>query len=388
MTLSRFAALREQDYALEHPVFERVPSPALVVYLDRVRENVRRVVALAGGAPERLRPHVKTAKIPEVFVELIRAGIRAFKCATTREAEQLIVSLQREGVAEADVLLAYPVVGPALARAAELASRAGRIRLGVLCEDPAAAAGLPSDLRAFVDVNSGMNRTGVPLERPGTIREIARALGPRFAGLHYYDGHVRGADAAERRRIAHAGYERLAALARGLLDEGLVIDEIVTSGTPTFRYALEFQTLGAIAGALHRVSPGTVTYHDLRSERDLEDLDLLPAALLLARVVSHPAEDIVTCDAGSKSIAAEAGDPCALVLGHPELEPLAPSEEHLPLRVRGGVRPPRGTRLLLIPRHVCPTVNLAEQALIFDGSSPRAVVSVAARAHELGALPT
>lgn len=386
MSPSRFARLSEQDYALAHPVFERVPSPALVVYLDRVRENLRRVLALAGGAPERLRPHVKTAKIPEVFDELIRAGIRAFKCATTREAEHLLAALAREGVADADVLVAYPLVGPALTRAAELAARSGRVRLGVLCEDPAAAAALPAGLRAFVDVNSGMNRTGVPLEREDTIREIARALGARFAGLHFYDGHVRGAGAAERRRAAQAGYERLAALARGLLYDGLAIEEVVTSGTPTFRYALEFDPLRALPGARHRVSPGTVTYHDLRSEQDLEDLDLLPAALLLTRVASHPAQDIVTCDAGSKSIAAEAGDPCALVLGHPELEPLAPSEEHLPLRVRGGPRPPRGTRLLLIPRHVCPTVNLAEEALIFDGSNPRGVVCVAARAHELGKL--
>ena len=387
MIVTRFARLTEQDYALHHPVFERVPSPALVVYLDRVRENLRRVVALTGGAPERLRPHVKTAKIPEVFDELIRARVRAFKCATTREAEHLLLALDREGVAAADVLLAYPLVGPALTRAAELAARAGNVRLGVLCEDPAEAAAVPGRLSIFVDLNPGMNRTGVALAREDTIREIARLAGPRLAGLHFYDGHVRGGSASERRRAAHAGYERLAALARRMIGDGIAIAEIVTSGTPTFRYALEFEPLRELAGVTHRVSPGTVTYHDLRSEQELEDLDLLPAALLLTRVVSHPAEDIVTCDAGSKSIAAEAGDPCAFVLGHPELEPLTPSEEHLPLRLHGGVRPPRGTPLLLIPRHVCPTVNLAEEALLFDGRQPRGVVTVRARGHELGAIP-
>ena len=90
MLSSRFARLRAEDYALAHPVFERVLSPALVIYLDRVRDNLRRVVALAGGAPDRLRPHVKTAKIPEVFAEMIRAGFRCFKCATTREAHHAL----------------------------------------------------------------------------------------------------------------------------------------------------------------------------------------------------------------------------------------------------------------------------------------------------------
>jgi D-serine deaminase-like pyridoxal phosphate-dependent protein len=109
----------------------------------------------------------------------------------------------------------------------------------------------------------------------------------------------------------------------------------------------------------------------------------VPAALVLTRVVSHTARDIATCDAGSKSIAAEAGVPCAFVLGDASLEALLPSEEHLPLRA-SGERPPRGATLLLVPVHVCPTVNLAEQAVLVEaGVAPR-IVPVAARAHELG----
>ena len=384
MFSSRFARLRAEDWALEHPVFDRVLSPALVIHLDRVRANLRRVIALAGGDPERLRPHVKTAKIPEVFAEMIRAGLRRFKCATTREAHHLLRELRREGVADGELLLAYPLVGPALERAGELAREAGRTRLAILCEDPALVPDVPPGVGVFVDVNPGMNRTGVELERTDAIRAIARAAGPRFAGLHFYDGHVRGADAAARRHAAWAGYERLAALARGLIADGIAVGEIVTSGTPAFRYGLEYAGLRGLPGVVHRVSPGTVTYHDLRTEQELEDLDLEPAALVFSRVVSHPVEGLATCDAGSKSIAAEAGDPCAFVLGRPGLEALTPSEEHLPLRVVSGERPPRGARLLLIPRHVCPTVNLAEEALLFDGGEPRGVAAVRARAHELG----
>jgi D-serine deaminase-like pyridoxal phosphate-dependent protein len=202
--------------------------------------------------------------------------------------------------------------------------------------------------------------------------------------VHYYDGHLHEGDAAQRLRDTGACYDRLMLLLARLEREGRPVPEVTTSGTPTFLQALQYEPLSALEHTLHRVSPGTVVFHDGRSEEENEGLGLVPAALVFARVVSHPAADRVTADAGSKSVAAEAGDPCVSVLGHPELEALAPSEEHLPFRVPPGERPPRGTELLLVPRHVCPTVNLAEQALLIEDGAARGTVAVAARAHALG----
>ncbi len=93
----------------------------------------------------------------------------------------------------------------------------------------------------------------------------------------------------------------------------------------------------------------------------------------------------MTCDAGSKSIAAEAGDPCASVVDHTHLTPLTPSEEHLPIQVdlSRGPAPKRGDALLLVPRHVCPTVNLAEQAILIEDGDVTGVIDVAGRGHEL-----
>ena len=383
MVGSRFQYLELDDYELPADLVDRAISPALVVYLDRVRENLRRVIVHAGGSADRWRPHIKTTKIPEIFLELMRAGVRHFKCATTREAQHLLHAVDQEGIRGADLLLAYPLVGPSLRRLAQLARTHTNTRVSVLCEDPAAVATIPSEVSLFVDVNSGMNRTGVPIEDETSILEIARAAGERFRGIHFYDGHIHGDDAVVRRDMAFGAYDRLLGLLGRLDREGLVAGEVITSGTPSFLYALAYEPFGEIDGTIHRVSPGTVVFHDLRSEQEIEDLDLLPAAVVLARVVSHPAADIVTCDAGSKSIAAEAGNPCAFVLGHPELEALTPSEEHLPLRVHEGVRPERGSTLLLVPMHVCPTVNLAEEALLIDEGRLVGVVPVRARAHDL-----
>jgi D-serine deaminase-like pyridoxal phosphate-dependent protein len=201
--------------------------------------------------------------------------------------------------------------------------------------------------------------------------------------VHFYEGHVHGKDVAKRRRIAHEGYERLLGVVDRLADRGVAVPEIVTSGTPSFLHALEYAPFRGRRGTVHRVSPGTVVYHDLRTEQEIEQLDLLPAALVLATVVSHPSHGVVTCDAGSKSIAAEAGDPCAFVVGRPDLHAMRPSEEHLPFAVDGGSVPALGERLWLIPRHVCPTVNLADRALLVDRRSGCRIVSVDARAHEM-----
>lgn len=379
--MAPFERLDPAAYRLPPELTAVLLSPALVVYLDHVRENVRRVVDLAGGDPGRWRPHVKTTKIPEVWAELARAGLRHFKSATVREAEVLLEVLEAEGIG-GDVLVAFPLLGPALRRLRQVAERFPGSRLSVLCEDPDLVPDVPRGVGVWVDLNPGMDRTGVPVRDSRRVRAIARAAGERFRGLHYYDGHLHDPDPAERRRRAFAGYGELLALHANLEREGRAVEEIVTAGTPTFLAALEYGPLRRLEGTVHRVSPGTVVFHDARSAEENPELELSPAALVFSRVVSHPRPGRVTCDAGSKAIAAEAGDPVAHVLGHPELVAQTPNEEHLPLAVTSGDPPARGTELLLVPRHVCPTINLAEEAVLVEGGKLRGVVPVAARGHE------
>jgi len=372
-------------YELPAELEARLISPALIVYLDAVRHNLARVIELVGGDPARWRPHLKTSKIPCVFREIVASGVRAFKCATTREATTLLDVLRGERVDDADLLVAYPLVGPALERLGAIAAEYPGTRLSVLCEDPDDVAVIPPAIGIFVDVNPGMNRTGIPMANPDRVVAVARRAGARFRGVHHYDGQLHAVEPAERTSAAFAGFEKLMAVVDQIERAGPAVGEIITSGTPTFSAALEYAPFVERASTVHRVSPGTVVLHDARSER--ENLGLRPAALLFCRVVSHPTDDIVTCDAGSKSIAAEAGDPCATVLGRPDLEALRPSEEHLPLRQHGdGPRPARGDSLLLIPRHVCPTVNLADEAVIIDGGRFAGVVPVTARGHEAQTL--
>lgn len=382
--MKRLEELQPADYEIPAATLEKTLSPALVIFLDHVRHNLKVMSELVGGDLDRWRPHIKTAKVPLVYQEMVRVGLRHFKCATTREASCMLRVLDVEAIEGADLLVAFPLRNPALAWAGELANRHPATRMSVLCESVEDVESVPARLGIFVDINPRMNRTGVPMGDVETIVSIARGAGKRFRGLHFYDGHVRDVDPVVRRRQTEPLYEGLLEIFATVKSAGLEVGELITSGTPSFEIALGFGGFRELPeGTSHRISPGTVVYHDTSSAECLPHLDLRPAALVLSRVISHPEEGMVTADAGSKSIAAEAGQPCCAVVGHPELVALRPSEEHLPFRVERGNPPERGTPLLLVPKHVCPTVNLAEEALVLEeGSEPRAV-PVSARAHEL-----
>ncbi|MSR63073.1 MAG: D-TA family PLP-dependent enzyme [Planctomycetes bacterium] len=377
-----FTALAAGRYELPAADLARLLSPALVIHLDLVRANVARMLAYCGG-PERWRPHVKTTKTPPVFAELLAAGVRAFKCATLREARCLLETARLAGC-EIDLLLAYPLLGPALGELGRLAAEHARSSLAVLCEAPELVALVPAKVAIFVDVDPGMGRTGIPMAEREAIHDVALAAGSRFQGLHHYEGHLHGAT-EERREQCFACYRELLDLAAELERRRCAVHELVTSGTPAFLHALAYAPFGELGETRHRVSPGTVVFHDLRSAEENPELELVPAAVVLTRVVSHPRADVVTCDAGSKSIAAEAGDPCAYVLGHPGLVAQAPSEEHLPLAVTSGAAPARGAVLMLVPRHICPTVNLAEEAVLVENGRVHSTVPISARAHDLWA---
>jgi D-serine deaminase-like pyridoxal phosphate-dependent protein len=204
---------------------------------------------------------------------------------------------------------------------------------------------------------------------------VTSAAGPDLAGLHFYDGHLHDLPPGERTTASGALYTDLLTFARGLPGQ----PELITSGTPTFPMALAF---APFARSNHTVSPGTVVYWDARSE-ELGIDGFRCAVTVQARVISRPRPDCITLDAGSKAIDAAAGDPCAVAQGPWHLQARTPSEEHLPMTVTAGEAPPLGALLRLVPRHVCPTVNLADEAALLEGEQRvAAVVPVRARGHE------
>ncbi len=366
---------------------EEVLTPALVVYPEIIASNLERTVELLGGDPHRWRVHIKTAKMGSTVRMLIERGVRNFKCATTLE---LLVACQHGA---ADILLAYPSMGANACRVREIAEQFPQVRISALAENEEhVRQWRGSRVGVFLDINPGMNRTGIEQSRSGDIVALVRRIGAsglEFRGLHYYDGQYGELKEPERTEAAYDGYRRLLKVVREVERNGMGVPEVITAGTPTFPCSLSYEGFRK-AAFIHRISPGTIVYCDATSLAQLpNEYGYRPAVLVLTRVVSQPRTGIVTCDAGHKAVSADAGVPTCVVVGHPELTPLSPSEEHLPMAVEGGAAGPQGGEALyLLPRHICPTVNNFDYALLVRDGEIESVEEVSARGREAPLLRT
>ena len=366
---------------------ENVLTPALVVYPEVISSNIEQTLRLLDGDANRWRVHIKTAKLDYTLRMLVERGVRNFKCATTLE---LLVAC-RSGAS--DVLVAYPMVGANARRVREIAETFPQARISVLAEnEEQVLQWRGSRVGVFLDINPGMNRTGIEQSHSAEVVRLVGAVGNaglEFRGLHYYDGQYGGVEERERTAAAHAGYDSLLEVVSKVERSGVSVPEVITAGTPTLPCSLGYPGFRG-QKFVHRVSPGTIVYNDATSLAQLPaEYRLRPAALVLTRVVSKPNKGVITCDAGHKAVSADAGVPTCVVVGHAELTPLSPSEEHLPMAVAGDAAGPEvGEALYLLPRHVCPTVNNFDCALLVRNRQIEAVEKVTARGREAPLLGT
>ncbi len=379
METNSLPAIDKKDYEIARA--ERVLTPALLIYADFVRRNIEITVELLGGDAGRWRPHLKTTKLAWIVRELAGRGVGDFKCATTLE----LLTAASNGAR--DVLVAYPVAGANAERVRQIAASFPAVAVSTLVESPRAMAEWAGgNVGLFIDVNPGMDRTGIDQERVGEIVELAKLIRRAkipFRGLHYYDGQLSSLALDERTRAAHRGYDQLIKAAAALESEGVPAECVITAGTPAFPCSLSYEGFRA-ARFNHHVSPGTIVFNDLTSLGQLPlEWGYRPAALVLSRVVSRPKPNIVTCDAGHKTVSADSGVPNCRVMGREKLRPLKPSEEHLPIEVPEGAEAPAvGELLYLLPKHICPTVNNFDHALIVEQGKITRLDRVAARGRE------
>ena len=357
---------------------EELSSPCLLLYAARVQENIRRMLAIAGG-PERLRPHIKTHKMKEVL-ELQRfVGITKFKCATIAEAEMAA------DAGANDVLLAYQMVGPAVRRIAALAQAYPRVNFSVLADDAGAVRDLSKAVQSaggrrievLVDLDVGQHRTGI---EPGPAavelyRLIAALPGVKPGGLHAYDGHLSEPDPAQRAAACEAAFVPVAALRKQLEDSGLPVPRIVSGGTPTFPVHAKRRNV--------ECSPGTCVLWDAGYAARLHDLDFIPAALVLTRVISKPGPRRLCLDLGHKAIASEMPPPRVQFLNLQNAKPVVHSEEHLVIETENAAELKVGDCLYGLPWHICPTVALHSKAMVIDNNRIAGSWKIAARERRL-----
>lgn len=380
------AADTHRWYAIDNAA--DVPSPSLLIYRERVEENLRKMIRMAGGV-QGLRPHVKTHKLPQIVAMKVAAGIDKFKASTIAEAEMTAAA------GGSDVLIAYQCVGPNARRLAELTRKFPKTRFsalvdnaGTLAELSAAAQHAGVEMTLYLDLNVGMNRTGIV---PGDdalslYRDLCRTPSIRVGGIHAYDGHLHNPDP---KRLAEDAAQVRAAVNRfiaSIHQHGDKVPLLVAGGTPTSPLwaahgSRELAALGLNVPV--EVGAGTTVLWDFGQAAENSDQDYAHAAILLARVISRPTPDRICIDLGHKAVAAEMPQPRVRWFTLEDAEVVLQNEEHLVLKSDRAAHYPVGTVVYGIPRHICPTVALQSEVVCVSNGKAVENWPVVARARKI-----
>jgi D-serine deaminase-like pyridoxal phosphate-dependent protein len=334
-----------------------VDTPALVIDLDAFERNLRRMADFAAEAGVRLRAHAKTHKSPVIAARQVALGAVGVCCQKVSEAEAMVEG----GIG--DVLVSNEVAGAA--KLDRLAALARRARIGVCVDDPAnvaeleaAAARAGASLGVLVEIDVGGQRCGVAPGEPAArlAQLVAAAPHLSFAGLQAYHGsaqHVR--EAGERRSLILRAVGLVQETQRALRAAGL--EARIVSGAGTGTYENE-----AASGVYNELQCGSYIFMDADYARNRQADGSAFAAyahalLVYATVMSAPAPERAVVDAGHKALSVDSGMPTPW--GLPGAIYHRPSDEHGVLDLAGcTTRPARGDKVMLVPGHCDPTVNL------------------------------
>lgn len=361
-----------------HAIPDEIQTPEIVVDRDVLERNIARMAETARAKGLQLRPHAKTHKIPEIAALQLAAGAVGLTVATIGEAEVFV----ERGVD--DIFIAYPVwIG---ARQAErLARLSKRARIAVGTDSIEAADNMARQLvsaaggvEVLVEIDSGHHRSGVGPDRAVQIARAASAAGLRVTGVFTFPGHGYApgmpVEAAEQEERA------LREAAKLLAEAGFEVSRVSGGSTPTAALT------GATAATEMR--PGVYVFGDAQQfelERCApEDIALTIAATVVSRHEGDGAAPRrVVLDAGSKIIG---GDRPAWATGfgrlmdHREARITALSEHHATVVwPEGEELPALGTRLRVIPNHVCVAVNLVDAVAVVSNGNVVDRWDVAAR---------
>jgi D-serine deaminase-like pyridoxal phosphate-dependent protein len=346
---------------------EEVDTPALVLDLDAFERNLRTLADSARGRV-RVRPHAKTHKCPEVAKRQIALGAVGSCCQKVSEAEAMVEG----GVS--DVLVSNEIVGARkLARLAELSRKA---RIGV-CIDSThhlrelAACG--ADVDVYIEIEVGMKRCGIAPGEPAAAlaREVV-ASGMRFGGLQAYHGRAQHYRTMQERREVIGKAAEAVRATRHLLQKSAIACPVVT-GAGSGTYMLEVES-----GAWDEIQPGSYAFMDVDYAKN-EWAAPLPrfehALFVLTTVMSRPSERLAVVDAGLKASSVDSGMPG--LWREPGLAYTHASDEHG--WVEGEKVPALGARLLLVPGHCDPTINLYDWYVCVRGGKVEALWPITAR---------
>lgn len=352
--------------ALQETIAREFGTPSIVVDLDRVEANIRRLQDSCDRAGVRNRPHIKTHKSPEIAQMQREAGAQGITCQKVGEAEVMAAAGFR------DILISYNILGDE--KVARLGRLLGDADVTVAADNPVTIAGLVEagriagrPLPVVIECDTGRRRAGVetPGEAVALARLVARHPDLRFAGFLLYPPN--GDTAGTQRFLDEAS--------AAVRADGLEPTIVSSGGTPNT------DVLGGIRGVTeHRA--GTYVFND-RMMMAAGVATLADCALtIVTTVVSRATPGRGILDAGSKTLTSDTGglDGYGFVLDQPDAVIHAQAEEHGFLDLsRCPEALPVGTIVSVVPNHVCPVVNLTDRLVATRGDRIVGEIAVTAR---------
>ena len=331
-------------------------TPAILVYPDRIEENISRMIAIAGNV-SRLRPHVKSHKLEEVVRLQVKHNIKKFKCSTLTE-----VKMVAENGGE-DILLSYPLFGPGIKQFFDFMAKFPKVKFAISVDAYHACQELDIEakkrrqkLNVFIDLDNGMHRTGIdPKSAIGLIDFIIENKWLHLSGFHIYDGHIHELDIKARKTHCDKDFEGVSQLIQEMEKKGIEIEELACGGTYTFSIHAMHES--------RTLCPGTPILWDAGYEQNIPELDFLHAAVLVSRVISKP-DSYLCFDIGYKSLASEMPHPRLRFLKLKVKEVVNHSEEHLVVSISNPDDLELGDIAYALPHHVCPTIALHEKVYV------------------------
>ena len=360
-----------------------IPTPALVVDLTKLRQNIDEMAERARKAGLILRPHIKTHKTPIIAHMQIKAGAVGIACAKLGEAEVMAAA----GIE--DIFIAYPIVGPdKVARLLNLARWVPMISTSVdtfaaIRALNAAARERGQRIDVIVEVDAGYKRTGVQPGEPllHFVREIVNELPQlRYKGLMYMAGGTGVYVERDRQEACEVAGAKVAAEAAAMLRSNGIESEVVSGGsTPGAQF------MDSIRGVTE-YRPGCYVFGDMKYADLGAHTRQQMALTILTSVVSVPdiaMPDHFVVDAGSKTLThsgATTTPGYGTFVEYPKLSVTVASEEHGAVPLPPGVHPPPlGAKLNIYPNYVSDVVNLSDTLWVVDGDEVVATWEIAAR---------
>ncbi|MGB9381849.1 alanine racemase [Candidatus Binatus sp.] len=332
-----------------------IDTPALILDLDVVEENIGAMAAYFAARPQKLRPHFKTPKTVEIARRQLAAGAIGITASKLGEVEVLA----RAGLGP--VLLANQIAGASkidrFFKAAAQISLIGTIESEFNVrefEAGAARAGRTADV--IIEVDTGMHRCGT--ETPGETVALARhaqRAGLNYRGVMGYEGHAVLLPNAEKRiSTAREALTILSGHVEALRAAGLAPEIVSAGGTGTFDIAGNWPEVTEVQAGSYVFMDGA--YRNVRP--DLGQ----PALTLLATVISRRGDRAII-DAGMKSLTNEFGPPMGKTIA---VKVARLSEEHGHIAAGESSLEP-GAKIEIVPSHGDTTINLHSEYYVVRG---------------------